>query len=96
MDKFDQMMKTMSQMNEEERIKRIEDYRSLCICPSCPTYNKCAQEKGELLYCFLGASPQCITEEVGCICPACQLWERTDFKNEYFCIKGTEIEQRRM
>jgi hypothetical protein len=94
MDKFDQMMQTMSLMTEEERKKKIEDFSSLCICPSCPTYNKCAQEKSELLYCLLGASPRCITEEVGCICPACPVWEKTDFENEYYCTKGTEKELR--
>lgn len=91
MDKFEQIM---SQIVKDELMYKIEDYKSLCICPSCPTYSKCAQEKGELLYCLLGKSPMCITEEMGCICPACPVWEKTDFKNEYYCTKGTEKEQR--
>lgn len=85
----------MPQLAEEEQIKKIKGSESLCICQSCPTYNKCAQEEGELVYCLIGASPSCITEEVGCICPACPLWEKMDFKNEYYCTKGTEIDQRR-
>ena len=48
MDKFEKMMQLMSQMTEEERMKMIEANKSLCICPDCPTYNECAQEKGEL------------------------------------------------
>jgi hypothetical protein len=94
MDDFEQMMQTISRMTDEERMEKIESFKSLCICPSCPTYNKCAQEKDASLYCLLGASQKCIREEVGCICPACPLWEKTDFKNEYFCTKGTEREQR--
>ena len=94
MDKFERLMQTMSQTTEEERMKKIADYKGLCICPSCPTYNKCAKEKGEMLYCLLGASSICITEEAGCICPACPVWEKTDLNNEYYCTKGTEKELR--
>lgn len=96
MDKFEQTMKMMSQMTEGERKKTIKDNKALCTCPNCPTYNECAQEKGELLYCILGKSPVCITEELGCICPACPIAEKMALNNEYFCTKGTEKEQRKM
>ncbi len=96
MDKFEQMMHSMSQMIEEERIETIKRYKGFCVCPGCPTYNKCAEEEGELLYCLLDASPKCITEEAGCICPACPITEKMSLTHEYFCIKGKEKEQRRM
>ena len=96
MDKFEEMMQMMSQMAEEERMKMIEANKSLCTCPDCPTYNECAQEKGELFYCALGKSPTCITKELGCICPSCPITEKMGLTNEYFCIKGTEREQRGM
>lgn len=86
----------MSQMTEVERMKTIKSYKTLCICSNCPTYNGCAQEKGELLYCIIGKSPKCITEELGCICPACPITEKIELTNEYFCTKGTEREQRGM
>jgi hypothetical protein len=91
MDKFEQMM---SQMTEKERMKAMEANKALCICPSCPTYNECAQKKGELFYCAMGKSPTCITKELGCICPACPITEKLGLTHEYFCIKGTEKEQR--
>ena len=96
MDKFEEMMQMMSQMTEEERMKAIEANKAFCTCPDCPTYNKCAQEKGELFYCALGKSPACITEELGCICPACPVTEKMGLTHEYFCTKGTEREQRGM
>ena len=94
MDKFEQIMKMMSQMTEEERMKAMEANKALCTCPSCPSYNECAQEKGELFYCAMGASPTCITKELGCICPACPITEKMGLTHEYFCVKGTEREQR--
>ncbi|UCC57906.1 MAG: DUF2769 domain-containing protein [Candidatus Bathyarchaeum sp.] len=96
MDKFEQMMQMMSQMTEEERMKAMEANKALCTCPGCPTYNECAQKKGELFYCAMGASPTCITEELGCICPACPITEKMGLTHEYFCVKGTEREQRGM
>jgi hypothetical protein len=51
MDDFEQMMQTISRMTDEERMEKIESFKSLCICPSCPTYNKCAQEKDALTGC---------------------------------------------
>ncbi len=96
MDKFEQVMQTMSQMTEEERMKAIEDNKTLCICPDCPTYNECAQEKGEIFYCSMGKSPTCITKGLGCICPACPITEKMGLTHDYFCTKGTEREQRGM
>jgi hypothetical protein len=90
MDKFEQFLQTLSLMTEEELTKATEADKAVCVCPNCPSYNECAKENGELLYCILGKSPRCITEEVGCICPACQVWDKMDLTNEYFCTKGTE------
>lgn len=95
MDKFEKMMQMMSEMTEEERMKTIEENKALCICPNCPTYNECAQKKGELLFCLLGGSPACITEEAGCVCPACPVTDKMDLSNDYFCTRGLESQQRR-
>jgi hypothetical protein len=96
MDEFEKTMQMMSQMTEEERKKVTKNDKALCVCPNCPTYNECAQEKGELLYCILGRSPTCITEELGCICPACPIAEKMALAHEYFCINGTEKQQRKV
>ena len=96
MDKFEKMMQMMSNMTEEERKKTINKNKKLCICPDCPSYNECAKEKGELFYCAVGKSVSCITKESGCICPACPITETMGLTKDYFCIKGTESQQRRM
>ena len=96
MDKFEQVMQMMSQMTDEERMKAIEANKNLCICPDCPTYNECAQEKGEIFYCAMGKSPTCITKGLGCICPACPITEKMGLTHDYFCTNGTEKEQRGM
>jgi hypothetical protein len=95
MDEFNRFLQKMSGMTEEEQKKTVEAKKALCECPNCPTYNECAEEKAELLYCIAGVSPACITEESGCICPACPVWDKIGFKNDYFCTKGTEKEQRK-
>ena len=94
MDKFEKMMQMMSKMTEEERKKAIKANKKHCICPDCPTYNECAKEKGELFYCALGKSQACITKESGCICPACPITETMGLTKDYFCVRGTESQQR--
>ena len=89
-------MKIMSKMTEKQRMKIIKENMALCICLDCPTYNQCAQKKGELFYCVLGRSSTCITKESGCICPACPLTEKMGLTNQFFCTRGTEKEQRGM
>ena len=96
MDKFEQAMQQMAQLTKEERMKMIESKKKLCTCGGCPTYNDCARENKELLYCALGKSPTCITEENGCICPGCPLTEQMGLKHEFFCTRGSEREQRGM
>ncbi|UCG37560.1 MAG: DUF2769 domain-containing protein [Candidatus Bathyarchaeota archaeon] len=86
----------MAKMSGEEMQKAIEAKKKLCICRDCPSYNECAKESNELLYCAIGKSPKCITGEVGCICPGCPVTEQMGLKSEYFCTRGSEKEQRGM
>lgn len=98
MDKFEQKMDEIGQMSEDERNKAVEDYKSQCICPTCPTYNECAQNANERLFCALGASENCISENdyETCKCPECPLAQALDVGEIYntYCIKGGELEQR--
>ena len=83
-------------MTEKERNKAIEENKRLCICPGCATYNECAKEKSELVYCILGKSQACIIKESGCICPACPITDTMNLTMDYFCTKGTESQQKGM
>jgi len=94
LDKFEKMTQMINKMTEEEDKKLIKENKKHCICPGCPTYNECAREKNELLYCTLGKSQACIIKESGCICPACPITEMMDLTKDYFCIEGTENLQR--
>jgi hypothetical protein len=88
------MSKKMLEMTKEEYAKKVKENKTVCICPNCPTYNECAEKRDEVLFCILGKSQQCIIEEQGCICPACPMTEKMGLENEYYCIRGTENEQR--
>lgn len=67
--------------------------RQTCICPECPTYTPCAGSAQERLYCVLGRSPRCITEDLGCICPTCPVAEGLGLVHLTFCLEGAEAEQ---
>jgi hypothetical protein len=90
----EKIMEKISNIPKEEHTKTIEANKKLCICPECPTYNDCAKEQDELLFCILGKSETCITKESGCICPACPITEKLGLTKQYYCTKGTEQEQK--
>jgi len=67
--------------------------RQMCLCPQCPTYTPCAGDAQERIYCVVGRSPRCITEDLGCICPTCPITEELGLEHLTFCLEGTEAEQ---
>ena len=87
LDQFDTVFPTLDG-------KKKAELRGKCICRDCPTYNPCADGAGELLYCVLGESFRCITEDVGCICPSCPLVDELGLLDLTFCIRGSEAAQR--
>jgi len=86
MDQFDEALTGI-----EEKVK---DLKGMCICAGCPTYNSCANNAQELLYCIFGQSFQCVTEDLGCICPSCPLVSEVGLVNLTFCLLGSEASQR--
>ncbi len=95
MDEFEKMIGNLEKLPPEKKKSEVERMKGLCICPDCPTYNVCAGEKRELLYCILGKSPSCIEDELGCICPDCPVAAEADLVNLYYCTQGSEQEMRR-
>jgi hypothetical protein len=96
MDKFEDKMGEIAKegLSEDKVNKRfLDDWGDDCICPDCPMYNQCAQEKYEGLYCLLGKS-ECNLEEDDCICPDCDVFGELDLKYDLYCIKGSEKELR--
>lgn len=75
--------------------KIIEENRGRCICDACPTYNECMRSDESLLFCVTGKSATCTFEKKGCLCPSCPVTTTLGLKKAYYCIKGTEQEQKR-
>jgi hypothetical protein len=94
MDSFEKMLKDLDMKQGEGKDKEMARLKAACICPDCPTYNKCAGDRQELLFCFLGKSAQCIKDELGCICPDCPVAAEAELVNLYYCTAGSEKEMR--
>jgi len=72
----------------------IEENRGKCICEPCPTYNECMRADESLLFCVTGKAVNCTFDKKGCICPTCPVTKLLGLKKAYYCIKGTEHDQR--
>jgi hypothetical protein len=94
MDTFEQMLKNVKGMSLKEMAVAEEKLRGMCRCPGCPTHNACAKNAKELLFCIVGKSFMCISEDKGCICPSCPVAAEFGLKNTFFCLKGAEKSQR--
>ncbi|NYB51535.1 MAG: DUF2769 domain-containing protein [Methanobacteriaceae archaeon] len=96
MDAFEELMEKLNNLNDEERANKIRELEADCVCPTCPTYNDCAKEKGENIFCITGKSQECITMTLGCLCPTCPLAQKYEIGLTYnfYCNNGSETEQR--
>jgi len=80
-------------MNEDQK-RIIEENKKKCICEPCPSYTECMRGGNELLFCVTGKSAGCIFDKKGCICPSCPVKTILGLKKAYYCIKGSETEQK--
>jgi len=72
----------------------IERLAPECGCPECPTYNDCSEGAGERLYCLIGRSFGCMTENLGCACSRCRLHRELGLRHDEYCLRGPEAAQR--
>jgi len=93
-DKFEETILSMTGMSPADRAESDEKFKAMCTCPSCPTYNRCAKDAQELLFCSTGKSFMCISDEKSCICPACPVTTEFGFSHRFFCRRGNEKAQR--
>ena len=97
-DMVKKMMMEKMGMTEEEAaamIKEAEEklpmVKDMCICKTCPTYVAEETEKG---FCHpLVGKSKIITEEKGCDCPKCPVYQKMSLKNGYYCTRKSEMEQ---
>jgi hypothetical protein len=78
----------------EDKSAIIAQYRVKCICTTCPTYNECMRADDQLIFCITGRSPTCTFDKKGCLCPACPVARDLHMKRSYYCIRGSEEEQK--
>jgi len=71
-----------------------EEFLSLCICQTCPTYVECEQTPAVKAFCHptFGKSA-CITQQKGCLCGSCRVKQKMKLKHFYFCVLGSEEQQ---
>ena len=94
MDKFEQMMKDVKGTSPAQLKKDMEKYTAICNCIMCPTHTTCAKNAKELVFCLVGKSFMCISEQKTCICPTCALTRECGLKHTSFCMTGAEKAQR--
>ncbi len=90
---FEQMMKEMNKMSQDEVAAKIKELDRKCICGMCPTYMGTGEKK--LTFCAIGKSTV-VKKENGCICPGCPVQMELALRWDYYCIKGSGKEQARM
>jgi aldose sugar dehydrogenase len=75
------------------KVIKNQENLSKCICPKCPSYNSCATQKNELLFCAEPLSARrCTFKRNGCICGDCPIHSENKLKKGYYCILGSADE----
>lgn len=96
MDTFETLIQELKNSPAAERDQIIQEKKTQCICPKCPTYTSCSIIEQERAFCLIGQSFQCISFDKGCICDTCKIFKDSGFKNKKFCMLGDEKGQRYM
>ena len=79
-------------MENEKIVIKTEGESAACICAGCPSYNDCAKEKNELLFCCaeIGLTAcngkTCDYKRNGCICGSCPVHEDHGLDSGYYCL----------
>lgn len=91
------LMENMGKTEEEadamiaEFEEKLPMVKEMCICKTCPTY---VAEETEFGFCHpLVGKSKIITEEKGCDCPKCPVYQKMGLKNGYYCTRKSEMEQ---
>jgi hypothetical protein len=85
----------LESMPERSFDKWVFSEMDLCQCPDCTTFNECAKNSGERLYCVVTRSPFCIEKKKGCLCLDCPVAQELGFEKTYHCLNGAEISRGR-
>jgi hypothetical protein len=94
MEIFDKTMHELAAQTPEKQKETIAGWKNICLCPKCPTHTACAKQAEEKLFCAIGGSFKCITEDKGCLCPECPITRSAGLHHTRFCMKGSEFKQK--
>jgi hypothetical protein len=68
-----------------------EENRQICrkYCPNCQNYRRHSLENYQPteLFCARGGSSAPSMKEIGCFCPACELFSKHHLRGGYYCVK---------
>jgi hypothetical protein len=83
------------EMTPEQMAERLKMVESMCICRSCPTYTNLGEDDEYIVYCFpsRGRSKN-ISEEKGCTCGVCPVYDEMKFMTAYYCTRDIEMKQK--
>ncbi|MFX1297558.1 MAG: DUF2769 domain-containing protein [Promethearchaeota archaeon] len=85
---FEDKMKMIANLSQEEIMKRVEEVKNICInyCGKCPSYE--GTQETDFGFCITGKSSK-ITEEKSCICKSCPITKGMVLRWVYYCIRGS-------
>lgn len=69
------------------RPEDVDGNAGRCLCPTCPTYDDCMQEKHQRIFCSRGKT-DCAPTAAGCLCGECPVWAEYRLGSYYFCLDG--------
>ncbi len=92
-DKWAEIQRMYAKMEVDEQMDVMRENCELCRCTDCPSYNICARDKGERVFCIISGSG-CISDLKGCICGDCEVAQRMGMTTSRYCAEGTEAARR--
>jgi hypothetical protein len=94
MDTFQGTILDLGKKTRPEQTTAISSMKATCICPQCPTHTTCAKNADENLFCIVGRSFHCISDDKGCLCPVCPLFAQLGLTADTYCLRGAEASVR--
>ena len=94
MDTFDGKILEWENKSGPEQTIAISLMKKVCTCPRCPTHTACAKNAQENLFCIVGGSFHCISENKGCLFPVCPLFPQLGLSADAYCLRGAETSVR--
>ncbi len=97
MDQFEELISQLEDLSGKDKEEEIEKLQKDCVCPVCPSYDQCAKDAGENIFCINGKC-SCISQEKGCMCPTCPFASKYKIGvfHNFYCIRGGELDQRKL